>query len=126
MEIATMMHLRKNDSQSGNMMTVAHVTFNNNTGVVCYSPMLVSTNGIWKGINPLDYSLPLFILQMTIIVVMTRILVVLLKPFRQPRVIAEIMVIYYLFMPNLLVCACGFISLEILFVIYCQRDLSFL
>uniref|UniRef100_J3M894 Uncharacterized protein n=1 Tax=Oryza brachyantha TaxID=4533 RepID=J3M894_ORYBR len=36
-------------------------------------------------------SLPLFILQVTIIVATTRVLVVLLKPFRQPRVIAEIL-----------------------------------
>ncbi|KAL6616278.1 hypothetical protein ACP70R_038548 [Stipagrostis hirtigluma subsp. patula] len=59
--------------------------------VVCYSPMMITTSGIWQGVNPLEFSLPLFILQLTVIVVTTRILVVLLKPFRQPRVIAEIL-----------------------------------
>jgi hypothetical protein len=60
--------------------------------VVCYSPMMVTAYGIWQGGNPLEFSLPLFILQTAIIVVTTRILVLLLKPFRQPRVIAEILV----------------------------------
>jgi hypothetical protein len=60
--------------------------------VVCYSPMIITTNGIWQGVNPLEFSLPLFILQVSVIVVTTRFLVILLKPFRQPRVIAEILV----------------------------------
>lgn len=53
---------------------------------------MITTNGIWQGDNPLDYSLPLFILQLTLVVVTTRIFVLLLKPFRQPRVISEILV----------------------------------
>ncbi|BAB64829.1 B1148D12.14 [Oryza sativa (japonica cultivar-group)] len=61
------------------------------SSVVCYSPMMITTNGIWQGVNPLEFSLPLFILQVAVIVVTTRLLVVLLKPFRQPRVIAEIL-----------------------------------
>uniref|UniRef100_A0ACD5U2W3 Uncharacterized protein n=1 Tax=Avena sativa TaxID=4498 RepID=A0ACD5U2W3_AVESA len=59
--------------------------------VVCYSPMMVTTYGIWQGVSPLEFSLPLFILQTAIIVGTTRLLVILLKPFRQPRVIAEIL-----------------------------------
>ncbi|CAO2197166.1 unnamed protein product [Urochloa humidicola] len=59
--------------------------------VVCYSPMMITTNGIWQGFNPLEFSLPLFILQTAIIVVTTRVLVLVLRPFRQPRVIAEIL-----------------------------------
>jgi hypothetical protein len=60
--------------------------------VVCYSPMMITTNGIWQGFNPLEFSLPLFILQTAVIVVTTRLLVLVLRPFRQPRVIAEILV----------------------------------
>lgn len=59
--------------------------------VVCYSPMMVTAHGIWQGANPLEFSLPLFILQTAIIVATTRLLVLLLKPIRQPRVIAEIL-----------------------------------
>ncbi|KAM7266067.1 hypothetical protein ACFE04_003750 [Oxalis oulophora] len=61
--------------------------------IVCYAPTMITTNGVWQGDNPLDYSLPLFILQLTLVVVTTRLLVFLLKPFRQPRVIAEILVL---------------------------------
>ncbi|PON64367.1 DNA-directed DNA polymerase [Parasponia andersonii] len=59
--------------------------------IVCYAPTMITTNGVWQGDNPLDYSLPLFILQLTMVVVTTRVLVFLFKPFRQPRVISEIM-----------------------------------
>ncbi|KAK4773530.1 hypothetical protein SAY87_028549 [Trapa incisa] len=61
------------------------------TPVVCYSPIMITTNGIWDGNNPLDYSLPLFIVQLTMVVVMTRLIVYILKPFRQPRILAEIL-----------------------------------
>ncbi|MFQ6647529.1 hypothetical protein Gotur_021794 [Gossypium turneri] len=59
--------------------------------VVCYSPTMITTNGVWQGDNPLDYSLPLFILQLTLVVVTTRLLVFILKPLRQPRVVSEIL-----------------------------------
>lgn len=74
---------------AGEVVTVGNKTEEN---IVCYAPTMITTNGIWQGENPLDYSLPLFILQLTLVVVMTRILVFILKPFRQPRVIAEILV----------------------------------
>ncbi|WMV34519.1 hypothetical protein MTR67_027904 [Solanum verrucosum] len=69
------------------------VTVGNKTeeNIVCYSPSMITTNGVWQGENPLDYALPLFILQLTLVVIFTRILVFILKPFRQPRVIAEIL-----------------------------------
>ncbi|KAJ6366281.1 hypothetical protein OIU77_002794 [Salix suchowensis] len=65
----------------------------NNTAetIVCYAPTMITTNGIWQGDNPLDYSLPLFILQLSLVVITTRLLVYILKPFRQPRVISEIL-----------------------------------
>lgn len=53
---------------------------------------MITTNGIWQGDNPLDYSLPLFILQLTLVVVITRVMVYILKPLKQPRVISEILV----------------------------------
>ncbi|CAO2831204.1 unnamed protein product [Amaranthus hypochondriacus] len=59
--------------------------------IVCYAPTMITTNGMWQGDNPLDYSLPLFILQLTLVVIVTRILVYILKPLRQTRVIAEIL-----------------------------------
>ncbi|KAL5991429.1 hypothetical protein ACLOJK_012338 [Asimina triloba] len=58
--------------------------------VVCYSPMLISMSGIWHGDKPTDFSLPLFMIQLILIVSTTRALNLILKPLRQPRVVAEI------------------------------------
>lgn len=60
--------------------------------IICYAPTMITTNGIWQGDNPLDYSLPLFILQLILVIITTRSLVYILKPLRQPRVVSEILV----------------------------------
>ncbi|KAK4782752.1 hypothetical protein SAY86_007126 [Trapa natans] len=49
-----------------------------------------SSNGAWQGDNPLDFAFPLLIVQTTIILIISRSLAFLLKPLRQPKVIAEI------------------------------------
>ena len=51
-----------------------------------------SSNGVWQGDNPLDFAFPLLIVQTTLILVLSRFLAFLLKPLRQPKVIAEIVV----------------------------------
>jgi hypothetical protein len=52
----------------------------------------VASNGAFQGENPLDFALPLIILQICLVLVVTRGLAYLLRPLRQPRVIAEIIV----------------------------------
>nr|GMC98147.1 cation/H(+) antiporter 18-like [Ipomoea batatas] len=61
-----------------------------NGTVVCPAPMKATSNGSFQGDSPLDYALPLLILQICLVVVLTRLLAYLLRPLRQPRVIAEI------------------------------------
>ncbi|KAL2516691.1 Cation/H(+) antiporter 17 [Abeliophyllum distichum] len=61
-----------------------------NTTIKCPSPMKATSNGVFQGDNPLDYALPLLILQICLVVVLTRLLAYILRPLRQPRVIAEI------------------------------------
>ncbi|KAK6274650.1 PREDICTED: cation/H(+) antiporter 18 [Theobroma cacao] len=63
---------------------------NATTASHCPSPMKATSNGLFQGDNPLDYALPLAILQICLVVALTRILAFLLRPLRQPRVIAEI------------------------------------
>ncbi|CAD6215290.1 unnamed protein product [Miscanthus lutarioriparius] len=48
-----------------------------------------TSEGVWQGDNPLHFSLPLIILQVCLVLVLTRGLALAL---RQPRVIAEIIV----------------------------------
>ena len=58
----------------------------------CPAPMAATSQGAFQGESPLDYALPLAILQICLVVVVTRGLAYLLRPLRQPRVIAEIIV----------------------------------
>ncbi|XP_011022576.1 PREDICTED: cation/H(+) antiporter 18-like [Populus euphratica] len=60
------------------------------TTLSCPEPMKATSNGVFQGDNPLDYALPLAIVQICLVVLLTRILAFLLRPLRQPRVIAEI------------------------------------
>ncbi|XP_020213893.1 cation/H(+) antiporter 20 [Cajanus cajan] len=50
-----------------------------------------SSNGVWEGDNPLDYAFPLLTVQIILVVALSRSLAFLLKPLRQPKVIAEIL-----------------------------------
>ncbi|KAJ4770324.1 Cation/H(+) antiporter 19 [Rhynchospora pubera] len=56
----------------------------------CKAPMKATSNGAWQGDDPLNFALPLVILQIVLVVVVTRSLAFLLRPLHQPRVIAEI------------------------------------
>ncbi|XP_031485923.1 cation/H(+) antiporter 19-like [Nymphaea colorata] len=56
----------------------------------CPNEMPTTSNGIFQDSNPLNYALPLLIVQICLVVVVTRALAFLLRPLRQPRVIAEI------------------------------------
>jgi hypothetical protein len=58
----------------------------------CVAAMKATSQGAYQGENPLDFALPLAILQICLVVVVTRGLAYLLRPLRQPRVIAEIIV----------------------------------
>ncbi|CAL9159237.1 unnamed protein product [Musa hybrid cultivar] len=49
-----------------------------------------SSNGVWQGDNPLHFAFPLLIVQTTLVLLLGRSLAFLLKPLRQPKVIAEI------------------------------------
>ncbi|KAK6158355.1 hypothetical protein DH2020_005669 [Rehmannia glutinosa] len=52
--------------------------------------MKATSNGVFQGDDPLHYALPLLIIQICLVVLLTRGLAYLLRPLRQPRVIAEI------------------------------------
>ncbi|OWM85265.1 cation/H(+) antiporter 18-like [Punica granatum] len=56
----------------------------------CPAPMKATSNGVFQHDNPLDFALPLAIIQICLVVLLTRSLAFLLRPLRQPRVIAEI------------------------------------
>lgn len=65
---------------------------NTTLGQTCPSPMKATSNGILQGDNPLDFALPLASLQICLVIGLTRGIASLLRPLRQPRVVAEIIV----------------------------------
>ncbi|KAL3687932.1 hypothetical protein R1sor_014241 [Riccia sorocarpa] len=56
----------------------------------CIHPMKATSNGLWQKDSPIDFSFPLLVIQILIVLILTRSLAFLLRPLRQPRVIAEI------------------------------------
>jgi hypothetical protein len=63
-----------------------------NAAAEALKPMKATSDGVFQGENPLHSALPLAILQICIVVVLTRVLAFILRPLRQPRVVAEIIV----------------------------------
>ncbi|XP_021820503.1 cation/H(+) antiporter 18-like [Prunus avium] len=63
---------------------------NATAGHACPPPMKATSNGVFQGDDPLHFALPLAILQICIVVIVTRGLAYVMRPLRQPRVIAEI------------------------------------
>ncbi|KAA0044870.1 hypothetical protein IC582_016951 [Cucumis melo] len=68
-------------------MVVVNIT---TAGSGCPAEMKATSNGVFQGDNPLDFALPLAIFQICLVVLLTRLLGFLLRPLREPRVIAEI------------------------------------
>jgi hypothetical protein len=64
----------------------------NGTNATCMKPMAATSNGVWQHNNPIDFSFPLLVIQIILVLVTTRTLAFLFKPLRQPRVIGEIIV----------------------------------
>lgn len=60
-----------------------------------FTNMRTSSDGAWQGDNPLHHAFPLLIVQTLLILFVSRFLAFLLKPLRQPKVIAEILVRSY-------------------------------
>ncbi|XP_060193794.1 cation/H(+) antiporter 15-like isoform X1 [Lycium barbarum] len=60
-------------------------------GKLCYLTDTVTDNGIWEEINPLESKLPIFIFQLVIVLFVTRLCLLLLKPLRQPHFAAELL-----------------------------------
>ena len=52
----------------------------------------MASDGVWQGENPLDFALPLLAVQIAVVLAATHGLALALRPLRQPKVVAEILV----------------------------------
>lgn len=63
-----------------------------NESMICYDLKVSINNGVWQAEDPVTESFPLFVLQLTVIILISRLLFLVLKPLHQPRLIAEVLV----------------------------------
>lgn len=68
---------------------------------ICFYPDKVASHGSFNGDNPLTYSLPLVLVQLATVILLSRALAFLLRPLRQPLVLWEMIVCYYLAMRSI-------------------------
>ncbi|CAH8355737.1 unnamed protein product [Eruca vesicaria subsp. sativa] len=59
--------------------------------VVNETNIKAASDGVWEGDNPLNCAFPLLIVQVIIVLLSSRFLAFLLRPLRQPKVVAEIL-----------------------------------
>jgi hypothetical protein len=77
------------DRRSSSKMSLRKI----NETFLCYNVTLPRTNGVWKSKDALVDSLPLFFSQLSVILFVTRLFFLVLKPLHQPPLVAEILVI---------------------------------
>ncbi|XP_038881334.1 cation/H(+) antiporter 15-like [Benincasa hispida] len=59
--------------------------------VVCYNANITHEGSLWRAENPVASTLPVFALQLCLIIFLSRVLIFALKPLRQPPIVAEIL-----------------------------------
>ncbi|KAF6174091.1 hypothetical protein GIB67_020273 [Kingdonia uniflora] len=57
---------------------------------VCSKQDDVNSRGLWFGDDPLEFSMPLLLLQLSLISIITRAIYILLKPLGQPMIVSQI------------------------------------
>lgn len=63
-----------------------------NEKILCYAQTIYRLNGVWEGPDPLTPIIPLFFVQISLAILITRLVMFALKITRQPPFVAEIIV----------------------------------
>lgn len=67
-----------------------------NRTIVCFSETIYRTNGVWEGPNPLSPIVPIFVFQLPLCILATRLVQLPLKRFHMPSFIGELIVCSFL------------------------------
>ncbi|XP_052187084.1 cation/H(+) antiporter 15-like [Diospyros lotus] len=59
--------------------------------IICHDIHLVSSRGFWKQSNPLDYAIPLLLLQLSLISMSCRLIDLCLHPLQQSSIVSQIL-----------------------------------
>lgn len=62
------------------------------TSYLCHFVNQINSRGVLSHDDPLSYSVPLLLLQLSLISIITRVVQFLLKPFGQPFIVSQIIV----------------------------------
>lgn len=68
--------------------------------VICYNKTVEHEEGIWQIENATNHCLPVFDLQLSIILSISLLLVFAFKSFRLPRISAQMLVSIFFFFPE--------------------------
>ena len=60
--------------------------------LVCQNQNMMISKGIFKNSNPLKYATPLLFLQMSVIIITSRLIFGFLQPFKQGMISAQVLV----------------------------------
>ncbi|CAI0475065.1 unnamed protein product [Linum tenue] len=60
-------------------------------GIHCYIVNVTSSSGLWQSENPLTQSLPILAMQLATVIVITRVLQYIFKPYHIPPIVANIL-----------------------------------
>lgn len=64
-------------------------------GFLCDLVGQITSRGVFHGEDPLDFSLPLLLLQLSLISIVTRVFQLILKPLGQPVIVSQILVSFH-------------------------------
>ena len=63
-----------------------------NRTLVCHDPHKISSNGLWTNENPLNYSTPLLLMQLSLVSLTSMLIDVIIKPLGQSTIVSQIFV----------------------------------
>ncbi|KAF8397180.1 hypothetical protein HHK36_016087 [Tetracentron sinense] len=72
-------------------IVIGHRRHTGNNTYVCHFSGRINSSGIWYGDDPLAFSAPLLMVQLSLISIITRAIYFLLKPFGQPMIVSQIL-----------------------------------
>nr|XP_027110700.1 cation/H(+) antiporter 15-like [Coffea arabica] len=61
-----------------------------NRTLVCHDPHKISSNGLWTNENPLNYSTPLLLMQLSLVSLTSMLIDVIIKPLGQSTIVSQI------------------------------------
>lgn len=75
------------DNKDGSFIGMNDVT----TTKICHPELSITSNGFWRGEDSLNSKLSMFMVQISLMIIITRMLYIVLRPLKQTRFVVEIL-----------------------------------